>query len=425
MAGKWIKSKYPGVRFRYHPTRKYGVGRDKYLTIYYKLDGKPKQEALGWMSKTWEEVLPDGTTFKEGWTEKKAAALLAELQHNQRTGSGPRTLAEKRELEERRREEESETQKMKEIDEISFTEVWETYLPYSQANKRSAESWKREVTHYKKWIKPVIGDIPMKKITPFLLEKIKKNMNDKKLAPRTIHYALAVIRQVFNYAIRNDLFFGPNPVSKVKKPTSDNRRLRFLSPAEARTILDSLKKEKYKMYSICLLSLHCGLRAGEITNLTWGAVDFDNEQIAVVDTKSGRNRYVFMTGEVKEMLTKKRKEDPQAQASDYLFQSRQGSKMTWIPRDHKKIIEKMGLNHGVTDRRQLVVFHTFRHTFASWHAQNGTSLHVLQQLMGHETFSMVLRYAHLQPDNLKAATKKFDQALNSGQEKVVPMVKNG
>lgn len=45
-------------------------------------------------------------------------------------------------------------------------------------------------------------------------------------------------------------------------------------------------------------------------------------------------------------------------------------------------------------------WHDLRHTWASWHVQSGTPLHVLQELGGWASFSMVQRYAHLAADHL-------------------------
>ena len=53
---------------------------------------------------------------------------------------------------------------------------------------------------------------------------------------------------------------------------------------------------------------------------------------------------------------------------------------------------------GIDDFR----WHDLRHTWASWHIQNGTPLHALQELGGWETASMVRRYAHLAADHLAA-----------------------
>lgn len=80
----------PGIRCRLHDTRKYGAGHDRYWIIYYRHDGKNYEEGSGWSS--------------QGWTEKKAAGVLAELQENQRSGERPFTLREKREMEKAERE---------------------------------------------------------------------------------------------------------------------------------------------------------------------------------------------------------------------------------------------------------------------------------------------------------------------------------
>ena len=84
MATKWIKTKYPGVRYREHETRKSnkGIMKDRYFTIRYKLNGKDKEEALGWST--------------QGWNAEKAAARLAELKEAHRTGQGAITLKEAR-----------------------------------------------------------------------------------------------------------------------------------------------------------------------------------------------------------------------------------------------------------------------------------------------------------------------------------------
>jgi len=44
--------------------------------------------------------------------------------------------------------------------------------------------------------------------------------------------------------------------------------------------------------------------------------------------------------------------------------------------------------------------HDLRHTWASWHAQAGTPLHVLQELGGWESAEMVRKYAHLSTAHL-------------------------
>ena len=51
---------------------------------------------------------------------------------------------------------------------------------------------------------------------------------------------------------------------------------------------------------------------------------------------------------------------------------------------------------GIVDFR----WHDLRHTWASWHVQQGTPLHVLQELGGWESAEMVRKYAHLACEHL-------------------------
>ena len=69
------------------------------------------------------------------------------------------------------------------------------------------------------------------------------------------------------------------------------------------------------------------------------------------------------------------------------------------PKTFSRIVEKSGLNDGVTDRIHKVVFHTLRHTFASWLIQKGVTLEVVSKLLGHSSLQMTMRYAHLDPVN--------------------------
>jgi integrase len=70
--------------------------------------------------------------------------------------------------------------------------------------------------------------------------------------------------------------------------------------------------------------------------------------------------------------------------------------------------QKALVRAGIKDFR----WHDLRHTWASWHVQNGTSLQELQQLGGWSEYEMVLRYAHLSSDHLQVAAERIIK--NSG-----------
>ena len=81
---QWHTTKFRGVRYRKHDSRKHGVLLDKYFTIRFQMNGKRVEEGLGWAS--------------QGWSEQKAALELEKLKSNYRKGDGPIRLYEKRGL---------------------------------------------------------------------------------------------------------------------------------------------------------------------------------------------------------------------------------------------------------------------------------------------------------------------------------------
>jgi len=67
-----------------------------------------------------------------------------------------------------------------------------------------------------------------------------------------------------------------------------------------------------------------------------------------------------------------------------------------ILQPNTKAWRKALMRAGIDDFR----WHDLRHTWASWHVQAGTPLHILRELGGWETPAMVRRYAHLAPEHL-------------------------
>jgi integrase len=233
-------------------------------------------------------------------------------------------------------------------------------------------------------------------------------MFDAGKAPRSIQYALAVIRQVFNHAIKNEMFTGNNPATMVSRPKVDNKRIRFLTQDEAELLLNNLKIKSQQVHDIALLSLNCGFRASEIFDLTWGCVNLDRGSIDIMDSK-GKNRTVPITGKVKDMLIRNIPGNP----TDLVFKDRKGNNIQRISNVYYKTVGELGFNAGIKDRRQKVCFHTLRHTYASWMVQNGESLYTVKELLGHSTLAMTERYSHLAKDNLKNAVKRFEASLKT------------
>jgi integrase len=151
------------------------------------------------------------------------------------------------------------------------------------------------------------------------------------------------------------------------------------------------------------------LRFGEIAALRWKDVDCTHDVIHITNPKSGESRQAFMTDEIKAVFLN-RKADP----GDLVFPDRNGKKQKAASQLFVRAVSRLGLNAGIEDRKHRIVFHTLRHTFASWLAIQGTPLYTIKELLGHKTLAMTERYAHLIPDQKQSAARllasKFAEA---------------
>jgi integrase len=332
---------------------------------------------------------------------------LAKLKEAAKLGEGPTSLAQKRELSLKKQKAQENARERQKRDALTFASFWQnTYFPMAKAEK-SKRSWKREDQFNRLWISPVIGNQPLKSISPIHLERIKSDMAKAGRAPRSIQYCFAVMRQVFNHARRIGLFQGDPPTAKVKVPKADNQRLRFLSIEEAQKLLVALKKVSPNMHDIALLSLHTGMRAGEIWKLTWADINWEAKTLTLKDTKSGRTRHALLTATAAKMLDRRRENS--TPLIELVFPARGGKRRSQASQAFRRVVDKIGLNEGVKDARDKVVLHTLRHTYASWLVMQGTPLYTVQRLLGHQTPAMTQRYAHLAPDHLREAVNDLDK----------------
>jgi site-specific recombinase XerD len=97
--------------------------------------------------------------------------------------------------------------------------------------------------------------------------------------------------------------------------------------------------------------------------------------------------------------------------SDCIFQSRKDEKLKQISLTFAKAVDELKLNEGIDDPRLKIVFHSCRHSYASWLIEQNQDLYTVQKLLGHKTNVMTQRYAHLTENKLRDAAKALSQAL--------------
>jgi integrase len=366
---KRARTKYPGVYSRRSQTRTHEGKADVCFDITYKKDGRKVWEKVGWAS--------------EGYSAKMATQVRGERLRAIRHGQELPNEKAKVPL---------------------LSEMAEIYLKWADENKLGDINDRFRYNH----LRDSLGNKRLSEISPFDLERLKSDLGKKGLSPASIKHVLVLLRQIYNKATTWQKYKGANPVKGVKLPSLNNRRLRFLTHEEAASLLAELAKVSETLHDQALLSLHCGLRAGEIFNLRWQDLDFQNEVIQVLDPKNKESRAAYMTQAVKDMLKRRVPEKPTDLIfGNYAFDPHSRR----ISKDFKKVADAL-FNPEVQDSRQRVVFHTLRHTFGSWLAIQGTPLLTIKELMGHKTLAMTERYAHLIPDMKRRATLDLEAKFN-------------
>jgi integrase len=387
----WIRAA-KGIRYKEHATRKHGKKPDRYWSLQYKLQGRTICEAVGWWS--------------DGASQAQCEDILAELRQNQKSGQGPQTLREMRATNQEKRQEEAAATELANNKNRSLRSVMEAeYLPRAKLtlmpNTLTAHT---KLLHT--WLAP-LADKPLGQITAAdLTDNVLRPMVEAGRSPNTIRNVFSVVSGVWNLAVELGIVQSENPVSRVKRPRIDNQRDRFFSKAEAAGLLSILKETSLDAHDVALLSLFSGMRIGECLALTWADVNLEDGRIFVKDTKNKRNRHAYITAEIREMLTRRRTGQPQTAA---VF----GSGYSAVRKSLSLAINDLGLNDGLTDRRQLLVPHSLRHTFASWLVQMGKPLYTVSKLMGHSSLKMTERYAHLAPDIQRAAAMELEGILGN------------
>ncbi len=360
--------KFQGVYYRESKNRTINGKPDRCFDICYKdQNGKLIWEKVGWVS--------------EGYSAAVASQIRAERMRAIRHGE---------ELPKRKKKE------------ITFGEAWERYNEWLEAGKKRPRD---DRYNYKNHLKDRFADKPLSKISPFDLERMKAELLKAGKSPATVKHCLVLVRQIINKAIAWGLWNGENPVKKVKMPRLNNQRVRFLSYEEANLLLDHLGKISPQVRDMALLSLHTGMRAGEIFNLKWQHIDLENGLIHIADPKSGRSRKAYMTQAVKEMFAGKQRGNP----DELVFKSQRGGKIVQISKTFSKVVKQLGFNDSVTDPRQRVTFHSLRHSFASWLALAGVPVLTIKELLGHQTLATTERYSHLSPSAKKEAIAGLEQ----------------
>ncbi len=218
----------------------------------------------------------------------------------------------------------------------------------------------------------------------------------KRLKAATRNRYLSTMRRILNLAANADWLIKAPKLAKLEEPAV---RIRW-EPQETIAKLISAMTLDW-MRDVSLFAVATGMRETEILTLTRDRIDMkrSNAWVTADGAKSGYARSVPLNDDAMGVLERRL-----VTAKNLVFtrdRHRNEVGETQIQQIDRRVLTRACKEVGVVDFR----FHDFRHTWASWHVQQGTPLLVLKELGGWETIEMVQKYAHLAPSHIASHAK--------------------
>lgn len=268
---------------------------------------------------------------------------------------------------------------------VTFAQLAESALVYSRANKRS---YLQDVCRMKHLLE-AFGNCQAENVTRGAVQQwLDSKAPQWSLATRNRHVAL--LKLMYRLAEEGDVI-KTNPVRLVHQSAENNGRIRFLSGPEEERLRAVIHKSYAEHLPEIEVALNTGMRQGEQFSREWGDIDFGASTVRLSQTKNGRCRFVHLNTRA---LAALRMLEERSLGTGRVFPT---LKPRWFTRAVREA------------RVEDLTWHDLRHTFASRLVMAGVDLRTVQELLGHRSIVMTMRYAHLSPEHSQKALEKLCQ----------------
>lgn len=225
------------------------------------------------------------------------------------------------------------------------------------------------------------GERPIGKITKLDVKSFLKSLE---VEHSTQNRYKAALSAVFSF-INEEYDLNHNPATEVKQKPEKTKMDRFLSKDEIEKLFIECKSSSWKrLFLLVLLAITTGARRGELINLRWSDIDFENRTAKLETSKTNKPRLLVLTTEAITQLQKFREI-----GSGFVFPHES------ILNAPRKYFDQYWYKAREDACIKDVRFHDLRHTAASILAANGATLFEIADVLGHTSIQTTQRYAHL------------------------------
>jgi len=233
---------------------------------------------------------------------------------------------------------------------------------------------------------------------------------DNGMDSSSVNRKLSTVRTFFKWLIREGITDN-NPMQKVTGPKNNKRLPSFAQQSELDFIntknIFSDDFEGFRDLLMFEILYQTGIRSSELINLLDSKVF--NNQIVVLG-KRNKERIIPISKDLSSLINLYRKKRKEIDVSPYYFFLLKSSKKLYPKFVYRKINSYLGKVTGLERKSP----HVMRHTFATHMLNNGASLEVLKEILGHSSLAATQVYTH---NSFSQLTEIYSQSHPRGDKK--------
>ena len=277
-------------------------------------------------------------------------------------------------------------------------------------------------------IKPALGKVKLKNLTPAHVRGFYREKLDSGLAPATVHKMHVVLHKALDQAVADGLI-PRNATSAVKIPRIDREEINPLTAEESNRFIEAARGDRLE--ALYVLAVHTGLRKGELLALKWNDLDLEagtlrvrrtltyaggKHSLAEPKTKKSRRTVRLTPGAVTALRKHLKRQMGEAdrlgslyRPGGLVFANKTGGIIN--PSNLRNRSFARVLKYAELSGRN-VRFHDLRHTCATLLLSKNVNPKVVSEMLGHANIAITLdTYSHVLPTMQGSAIRALEDAL--------------
>jgi site-specific recombinase XerD len=258
------------------------------------------------------------------------------------------------------------------------------YLKRRNDSPHTVKNYMTSLGQFLRWV-----DVPIEQVTARIIVHYIEFLMARGLRPKSINCHLERIRQFYHYLIQEEGLELVNPVKRGYAQRMSKPLPRHLTDEELDMFFRACTSSRDR--AMFMLMLRCGLRVGEVADLSLGEVDLRRRRLIIHDGKGGKDRLVYISDDALLALDDYLTMRPQSTtARVFLVEKGNYRNQPLSVRGIQKRIEYYAQKTGLR-----ISCHSLRHTMATQMLNADAELVTIQDLLGHRWITTTQRYCRI------------------------------